>query len=392
MTQQFEDRVVVSGAGQSDVSRRGGRSSLALTLDASLAAIAEAGLTRDDIDGVTTWPGEDYADPGLAGPGVPTVVEALALKPLYTSAGPEGFGQMTAFVNAAMAVATGLANHVLVYRTVTEGSAQGSGGRKPVAGSDGIEGHVRWVLPFGGLSAANWLAVYAQRHMYERGTTREHLAAVAVTERAHAALNPKAIYRSPLTVEEYLASRMITTPFCLYDCDVPCDGSTAFVLSRAEHAGNGAVPAVRIAALGSATSDRPNMVRWRDMTQMAAFDAAAHMWSRTDLKPTDLDTIQLYDGFSILPLFWLEALGICAAGEAGPFAASGALGLGGSLPMNTQGGQLSGGRLHGFGMIHEAVLQLRGDAAGRQVASVETAVATIGGGNLAGSVLLTADR
>ncbi|MFI6309675.1 thiolase family protein [Nocardia fusca] len=392
MIERFEDRVVISGAGQSEVSRRGGRSALALTLDAALEAIAEAGLTTDDIDGISTWPGEEYMDPGLAGPGIPTMIESLRLRVNYSSGGPEGFGQMTAFVNAAMAVATGLSNHVLVYRTVTEGSAQGTGGRKPIGSEGRVTGQARWSLPFGGLSAANWLAMFAQRHMATYGTTREHLAAVAVTEREHAALNPKAVYRKPLTTDEYLASRMITTPFCLYDCDVPCDGSTAFVLSRREHEGDGAVPAVRIAALGSAVSDRPSMVRWQDMTQMAAFDAAAHMWSRTDLEPGDLDAALLYDGFSVLPLFWLEALGICQAGESGPFVASGAIKLGGSLPMNTQGGQLSGGRLHGFGMLHEAVLQARGGAGKRQVAGAETAVATIGGGSLAGCAVLTAAR
>jgi acetyl-CoA acetyltransferase len=389
---ELEDRVILSGVGQSAVTRRGERSALALTLDACLDAVAEAGLTPNDIDGITTWPGEDFADPGLAGPGLPAVIEALRLRVNYSAGGPEGFGQMTALVNAAMAVASGLSNHVLVYRTVTEGSAQGGGGRKPVGSAGSVEGMARWSLPFGGMSAANWLAMFAHRHMFERGTTREHLAAVAIAGRQHAALNPKAVYRNPLTLDTYLSSRIITTPFCLYDCDVPCDGSTAFVLSRREHAGNGAVPAVRIAAFGSALSERPSMVRWQDMTQMAAFDAAPHMWSRTTLTPKDLDTVQLYDGFSILPLIWLEALGICEPGLAGPFVESGATTRAGSLPMNTQGGQLSGGRLHGFGMVHEAALQVRGGAGPRQVEGAQTAVAAIGGGSLAGCALLTADR
>ena len=205
------------------------------------------------------------------------------------------------------------------------------------------------------MSAANWLALYARRHMHEFGTKSEHLGAIALTAREHAAFNPKAIYREPMTMEDYLDARMVSDPFGLYDCDVPVDGSTAVVVSSADAARDLPHRAVRFNAVGTAIRARPLWDQWEDITTMAARDAAAHMWSRTDLKPADVDTAQLYDGFSFLTLAWLEALGFCGRGESGPFVEGGAHRLGGALPLNTWGGQLSGGRLHGFGFVAEAV-------------------------------------
>jgi acetyl-CoA acetyltransferase len=226
--------------------------------------------------------------------------------------------------------------------------------------------------------------------MHEFGTTREQLGALAVNARANAAKNPNAIYTDPMTLDDYLAARMISTPLCLFDCDAPTDGATAFVISHCDRAGDLPNPAVHVNALGTALHGRPSWDQWEDLTTMAARDAAASMWARTDLAPADVDVAQLYDGFSILNLIWLEALGFCDKGEGGPFVEGGSrIGLGGELPLNTGGGQLSGGRLHGFGLVHEAVLQLRGQADGRQVDVPEVAVVANGGGNLAGTMLLT---
>src|SRR5438093_380508 len=211
------------------------------------------------------------------------------------------------------------------------------------------------------MSAANWLSLHAVRHMHEFGTRREHLGEIALTARAHAALNPAAVYREPLTMEDYLRARMVTWPFGLYDCDVPVDGSTAVVVSAADAARDLPHPAVRINAVGSAIRGRPVWDQWEDLTTMAARDAAAQLWARTDLTPADVDTIQLYDGFSWLTLAWIEALGFCQRGEGGPFVEGGRVRLGGALPLNTWGGQLSGGRLHGFGFLAEAIRQLRGE-------------------------------
>ncbi len=300
---------------------------------------------------------------------------------------------MRAVHTAALAVAAGLARHVLVYRTVTEGSAQGTGGRQGIGGGGGgggsvprFGGFMQWSIPYGAVSAANWLAMVAQRRMYEFGLTREQLGAIPINNRANAALNPKAIYTDPMSMEDYLAARMITTPLCLFDCDAPCDGSTVVIVSHRDFASDLDHPAVQINALGTALRGRPSWDQFDDMTTMAARDAAASMWERTELTPADVDTAQLYDGFSILTVVWLEALGFCGRGESGPFIEGGAnIARDGLLPLNTNGGQLSGGRLHGFSLIHEACVQLRGEGGERQIVrpggrAPEVAAVANGGG------------
>ncbi|GAA3384958.1 hypothetical protein GCM10020369_16580 [Cryptosporangium minutisporangium] len=210
-----------------------------------------------------------------------------------------------------------------------------------------------------------------------------------MTQRASAALNPAAVYRSPLSVEDYLAARMISSPICLYDCEVPVDGATAIVVSAAETVPDLRAP-VRIEAMAGVVEDRPSWEQWRDLTRVGHGTAAA-MWARTDLRPADVDTAQLYDGFTIEVVWWLEALGFCGTGEAGDYVDGGErIALGGELPLNTWGGQLSGGRLHAaFGHTVEAVRQLRGEAGNRQVAGAEVAAVTNVGGYEAGAALLT---
>jgi len=399
----FENRSIISGIGQSAIGRKLNRTDLDLTLDASRAAIADAGLTVADIDGIAAYPGAMMGGPGgFAGPGTPEVQDALRLKLNWHSGGGEGPAQIQAVINAVMAVGAGLARHVLVYRTVSESTAQGSGSRAGIGlpgsgmgGSGGapkMGGSFQWMIPMRAYSAACWLAMCAQRHMYEFGTTQEQLAQIALNGRRMAERNPNAIFREPMSMDDYMTSRMITTPFHLYDCDVPCDGSTAVIVSAAEHAANVDHPVARVEAMGTALRGRPSWDQWDDMTTMCARDAGAQMWTRTDLKPSDVDTAQLYDGFSFLTMTWLEALGFCGKGESGPFIEGGErIALDGELPLNTYGGQLSAGRLHGFGFIHEAVLQLRGEAGDRQVTKKQPQVAAVanGGGPIGGCMLLT---
>ena len=389
--QHLERRAILSGVGQSQIGRRLLRTDLDLTCEAALAAIADAGLTTGDIDGLACYPGPmGAAAPGFAGPGTPDVQDALGLQLGWHGSGGEGPAQLAPVMLAALAVAAGLCRHALVYRTVTEATAAASTGRLGIgAGSRSVSGFAQWVIPFGAMSAANWLALHAVRHMHEYGTRREHLGEIALTARAHAALNPAAVYREPLTMDDYLGARMVTWPFGLYDCDVPVDGSTAVVVSAADAARDLPHPAVHINAVGSAIRGRPVWDQWEDLTTMAARDAAAQLWARTDLKPADVDTIQLYDGFSWLTLAWIEALGFCQRGEGGPFVEGGRVRLGGAMPLNTWGGQLSGGRLHGFGFLAEAIRQLRGQCGARQVKECEVAVVAAGGGPIAGCLLLT---
>jgi acetyl-CoA acetyltransferase len=393
----LERRAVISGIGQSDVGRHLGRSDIDLTVEACLAAVADAGLTRDDIDGLATYPGMGAGPAGFGGPSSPEVQDALRLRLNWHDGGGEGPAQMRAVIAACLAVAAGLARHVLVYRTVSESTAQGTGGRQGIGGGGAprFSGFLQWTLPFGAVSAVNWLALVAERRMHEFDLTREQLGQIALNGRRNAADNPKAVYRDPLTLDDYLAARMISTPLCLFDCDAPSDGSTAFVVSHRDYAPDTPHPACHVNAVGTALRGRASWDQFDDPTTMAARDAAASMWERTELGPTDVDVAQLYDGFSILAMVWLEALGFCGRGESGSFVEDGtAISRQGLLPLNTAGGQLSGGRLHGFGLIHEACVQLRGQGGDRQVyrrgASLpEVAAVSNGGGPIAGTLLLT---
>lgn len=395
---QGEHRAVISGVGQSQIGRRIYRDPLDLTIEASIRAIEDAGLTRDDIDGVATYPGAMSVPPGFSGVGVTEIQDALRLNLNWFAGGVELPGQLGSVINAVAAVATGLADHVLCFRTVWEASAQGDQGRAAVTAGGGgggdyrATGFMQWTLPFGAPSASNWIAMMAQRHMHEFGTTREQLAQIALNARANAGRNPNAIYRDPMTLDDYLNVRMVSTPLCLYDCDVPADGSTAVIVSRADAAADLRKPPVRIEAMGSALHGRPSWDQFDDLTTMALRDASTMMWDRTDLTPDDVDSAQLYDGFSFITLCWLEAMGFCEQGEGGPWLAEGRpTARHPSLPLNTHGGQLSGGRLHGYGFLHEACVQLWGEGGERQVGTPQVAIAAAGGGPLASSFLLRRD-
>jgi len=387
---------VISGIGQSDVGRRLGRSGLSLTVQAVLGALADAGLDRSAIDGLSTWPGGSGPAPGFTGAGVWEVKDALGLNLEWFSGGSETAGQLGAIVNAVAAIRARLATHVLCFRTVCESTAQTAGRRASVIGSGGgrVEGPHQWMVPYGAVSAANWAGLLAARHFHEFGTTREQVAGLATTLRANAALNPKAVLRDPMSVEDYLGARMISEPLCLFDCDIPVDGCTAVIVSAAEAAVDLGTQAVCIEAMGAALYGRPYWDQYADLTSMAAHDAAEALWCNTSLTARDVDIAQLYDGFSILTLIWLEALGLCGKGEAGPFVAGGnRIARTGELPLNSGGGQLSAGRLHGFGHLHEACVQLRGVAGDRQVpGGPEVAVVAAGGGYLGGALLLTRHR
>jgi acetyl-CoA acetyltransferase len=286
---------------------------------------------------------------------------------------------------------------VLCFRTVWESTAQGGGRRAGIGGGGGgkfrASGPLQWTLPFGAASAAVWIAMMAKRHFHEFGTTREQMAWVAINARRNAGLNPAAIYRDPMSHDDYMHARMISDPFCLYDCDVPVDGSTAIVVSAADAARDTRKPPLLVQSVGSALRGRPSWDQFDDLTTMALRDASAMLWEKTDYTPADVDVAELYDGFSFITLCWLEALGFCAKGESGAFVEGGErIALEGELPVNTHGGQLSAGRLHGYGFLHEAAVQLWGEGDARQVpGDPKVAVAAAGGGPLGGCLLLARD-
>jgi acetyl-CoA acetyltransferase len=387
----LERRAAITGVGLAMAGRRADRSALNLTLDAIFEALGDAGLSAADIDGLSSWPGVS-ATPGMAPVTLREVKESLGLELNWFGASPEAPGQLSAVMNAAMAVACGQARHVLCFRTLNQYTAQ-LRRRSPSASRTlpaRVEGLMSWIRPFNGLSAAHPLALVAKRHMHEYGTTREQLGALVLNSRKNAALNERALYRSPLTMEEYLAARMITEPLCLYDCDPPIDGSTAVIVSHIDAARGLRKPPLRIEAMSGALRGRNSWDQFEDLTSMAATDAGRHLWERTDLKPSDVDVANLYDGFSILTLIWLEALGFCGKGESGAFVEGAErIALSGSLPLNTGGGQLSAGRLHGFGLLWETCRQLWNEAGDRQITGAKVGITAAGGGPLAGCLLLT---
>lgn len=383
---------VISGLGQSKIGRRVPRSAYQLTVDAILSAISDAGLQPSDIDGLATYPVVPL-NPGFAGPDLYDVQDGLGLELNWHLGVAQGPAQFMSLFPAVTAVAAGLCRHAVVYRTTTEASAQAKGRRRghdeTVSEADGVLG---WLLAAGTLSAANWTAFYVNRHMHEYGTTKEQLGWIAVTERDHAKRNPDAVFREPLTMEDYLGARVISTPLSLYDCDITVDGAIAAVVSAAETVED--LPQwVGIEAMGSAMRHRPYWEQWPDLTTMATHDAAGHMWSQTDIRPADVDVVQVYDAFSPFVVFWLEALGFCGPGEGGPFVEGGSrIALGGQLPVNTFGGQLSAGRMHGWGFLAEAIRQLRDEAGERQVGAPDVVAVGVGGGASASAMLLTRGR
>ncbi|MDX6432244.1 MAG: hypothetical protein QOE54_4610, partial [Streptosporangiaceae bacterium] len=388
-TVKFEDKVALTGVGSSTIGRRLMVDPLSLTVQACLRAVEDAGLTLDDIDGLATYPGGSAG--GMSEGGVTAVEEALRIQPTWINGGGEFPGPSGSVVSAMLAVASGLCRHVLCFRTVWEATyaALNRTGRIRSSGSR-ASGMFEWRAPFGAMSAANWIGVNASHYFWRYGGDRAStLAPIALNARANAARNPDAIYTDSMTLDDYLGARMISSPFGLYDCDVPCDGAIAIIVSSLDTVADRPKRPVLVEAVGTQITDR---ISWDQDTlthEPQVFGPAAHLWTRTSLRPDDVDVAELYDGFTFNAVSWLEALGFCGLGEAADFLDGGkTIALDGRLPLNTHGGQLSAGRTHGFGFLQEAMLQLRGEAEGRQVNNARVAVVSTGGGTPGGTLLL----
>jgi acetyl-CoA acetyltransferase/uncharacterized OB-fold protein len=392
-----EDQAAITGIGMSQIGRRLMRPPLSLAVEAVRAAVADAGLDLADVDGLSTYPGAMPGDIGFGEGGVGALEDALGLRPTWYNGGMETFGPGGSVVAAVLAVATGMARHVVCFRTVWQATFAAQMRAAATSGRDnpygGLSSQAKRVAgysgPYGVGSAANHLAMCASHHFRRYGTTRETLGWIALNQRANAALNPKAIYREPLTMDDYLSARPISTPFGLYDCDVPADASIAIVVSRRDAAKDLRHAPILVEAMGTQITER---ITWDQSTlthEPQVLGPSAHLWSRTTLRPDDVDVALLYDGFTFNCLSWLEALGFCGIGEAKDFLDGGKnIARDGAVPVNPHGGQLSAGRTHGMGLFHEAVVQLRGDAGERQVRDAKVAVVTSGGLTPAGAMLL----
>lgn len=384
------DRCAVVGIGQTEFSRDSGRSVLTLASEASHAALRDAGLTPGDVDAIVSCERDTVAPATLAA--------ALGARNLayWAQTGPGGVAPCMMMGLAVGAILSGQARTVLAFRSLNGRSEArlGKGVRGVAAEVVGGQGlYDEFYLPYGLMTAGQTFALMTQRHMAEYGTTQEQLGAVALACREAANATPHAqMHARPLTMDEYLASRMISTPLRLFDFSLETDGACAVVITSAERARDLARPPVLIRAVaGGAPGDlRPGMmfpvVSRQDMTELGARRAGEALWTRAGVSPAEVDIAQLYDCFTISVLLQLEAFGFCGKGESGAFVESGAIRRDGRLPINTGGGHLSEGYIHGMNHIVQAVRQLRGEA-DMQIEGAELCLCTGGPLPVGSSVL-----
>ena len=365
-------RVAIVGAALSDTGRVDTKSPFELHYQAASRAIADAGLTKDDIDGL-----------GSTGMGLMAPIEIgeyLGLRPTWIDG--TGVGGSAWVVLAEHAVAAIQAGHadviVIVYGSTSRADLKTSHRRANL--SFGARGPVQFDAPYGHALIAKY-AMAARRHMHEFGTTIEQLAEISVSTRFNAGLNPEAYYREPLTIDDVQNSAMIADPLTKLHCCIRSDGGGAIVLTSEERAKD--LPRAPVYVLGSGeTSSHTTMSEWEDFTESPAVRSGDLAFQRAGLTPADVDLCEIYDAFTPMVLLSLEALGFCAKGEGGPFVEDGKLRVGGALPTNTDGGGLSACHpgMRGMFLMVEAVRQLRGEAGDRQVPDARIACVNGTGG------------
>jgi acetyl-CoA acetyltransferase len=367
----------IAGIGQTEFSKESGRSELQLACEAVKAALDDAGLSPADVDGLVTFTLDSSEEMEVArNLGIDEVA-------MFTRV-PYGGGAAAGTVaQAAMAVATGVADVVVCYRAFNERSGTRFGNIGTTLTSMPL--WLSWYAPFGLLTPASWVALHARRYMHRYGVNNEHFGAIAVVDRAHAATNPDAwFYERPITIEDHQASRWIVEPVLrLLDCCQESDGGVALVVTSAERARDlRQTPAVIAAAAQGATFDGEMMTSYYrdDLTGLPEMGVVAdRLWAMSGLRPADISTAFLYDHFTPFVLMQLEELGFCGRGEAKDYATVDRLSLGGELPINTSGGLLGEAYIHGMNGITEAVRQLRGTSV-NQVPDVEHVLVTAGTG------------
>jgi len=369
--------VAIAGIGETEYSRASGRSETRLALDAILAALADAGIDRTEVDGLMRWSVDTTGEEEIAA--------NLGVKDLkwfgeVNQAGNVGAALVT---HAAAAIHAGLANVVVIYRGVNGRSGRRYG-RGEVTGRRG-QGGSAYTEPFGLLTPQHNLAMLSRRRMHEFGTTSRQFGWVAVSEREHANRNPRATYYDrPLTIDDHQDSRHIVDPFRLFDCCLETDGGGALVLVSAERARDLQQPPALIrAAVQAGYSER-------SFVDTAAVSTAPRLWAQAEVRPSDIDVVQIYDHFAPFVIFALEDYGFVQRGEGGPFVEAGGIRWdGGTLPVNTSGGHLSEAYLQGMNQMIESVRQIRGTSTS-QVADAHLSFCDTGIGT--GAIILERDR
>ena len=372
-------RVAIVGVGYSDVARRSGLSERHHAAQAASRALADAGLSATDVDGVTTWGGDSIDFAHMLGMSPLKYFLNVGVSPAFISPA----------IHAVMAVASGQCDTAVAFRLMMQqpSSAAIASGAAALAAPSMEDTEFQY--PFGCFSPTQWAGLVMNRYMNDSDATEEHFAQFAVTQRRYASMNEDALQRTPSSTDDYLAAPFISAPLRLLDCDYPCDAGSAVIFTTEERARDLAQPVVLVDAMALAATFDMNFEIMPDMTHTAPAVCAEQLWSRTDLTPADVDTAQLYDGFSVITFQWLEALGLCEPGQAGPFVAAGETWLDGRLPLNTDGGACNVGRRHGANFCIEATRQLRGQSGDRQVDNPEVAVWSNAVGPFAGAMLLT---
>ena len=360
------DRCANIGIGSTEFSKYSGRSDLSLATEAALVACADAGITADQIDGIVRCDRDLVRHTDL--------IESLGLPDLayWGEVGPGGTAPCAMIGQAVGAILSGQATTVLAFRALNGRSGVRYGMADWKTGSGRVGGggtYDEFFLPFGLMTPGQIFALMAQRHMQCYGTSEEDLGHIALACRGRANANPAAqMYGRDLTMDDYLNARMISSPLRLFDFCLETDGACAVLVTSTERAQDHRQPPVLIRAVaqGSLPNPQPGVqfpvLMREDITTLPARAVADRLYARAGMGPAEIDVAQLYDCFTITVLLQLEDFGFCPKGEGGDFAASGALDLGGSLPINTSGGHLSEGYIHGMNHIVEGVRQMRGQS------------------------------
>jgi acetyl-CoA acetyltransferase len=379
----------IVGVGFTEYSLDSGRSIMSLAVEACQKAMADAGLGPKDVDGVLEF---------SLGDSVPTesVAAGLGLPEVNYAADwfCGGFAPSALIATASMAVASGMSKAVLIYRAMNGRSGFRLGG---AGGGDAFRPKwgAQYRVPYGWLTFGQNMALWCRRHMEKYGTKQEHLAAIAITQRQNALLNERAVQRKPLTLQDYMSSRIIAEPLHLYDMSLETDGACVLLVTSKERARDCRKKPVYVRAaghFGKATVADPmwaDSFLWPDLTENYTKFLAPRLYKETGLKPEDIDVAEIYDCFTYTVLMALEGLGFCVKGEGGPFAASGAIGLHGKIPVNTNGGMLSEAYIHGMNTVAEAIMQLRGEGGKHQVPNAEVAFVTSGATTIGSACILT---
>ena len=366
----LRDKACVTGIGETAYMRGSPKTAFELQIESSLKAIADAGLTPKDIDGIIPI--------GLISGTADDFIDNFGLPDLRFSAviPHGGASPAMALQCAAGAIAGGVCNHVLITFGRNVSAAANKAGAR-IHAMPQFHFVTEFEYAMGNIAPAQLYAPMARRHMELYGTTIEQFGEVAVACREHALLNDNAVMKKPITLDDHRNSRMIADPFRLLDCSLESDGGAAVVISASERAGDLRHRKVYISGVATGHPDSPGAITQRpDMTSLGIGKAAPRAFQMAGVTPADIQVAEIYDCFTYAVIRQLEDMGFCAKGEGGPFVQGGRLKLGGALPTNTHGGLLSQAHVWGLNHIVELVRQLRGDAGRAQVKDVELGLVT----------------